>query len=96
MSSLIVYICRERVFATCSCFAGVCEADASVQVPGEDVRGGNEEGSFDIQEVFFFELTRVKIMIVLTSFCLQVLVYLKGFDPGQRIKLARMTALWLG
>lgn len=26
----------------------------------------------------------------------KVLVYLKGFDPEQRIKLARMTALWIG
>lgn len=26
----------------------------------------------------------------------KVLVYLKGFDPQQRIKLARMTALWIG
>lgn len=24
---------------------GICEADASVQVPGEDVRGGDEEGA---------------------------------------------------
>lgn len=30
-------------------FAGVCEADASVQISRKDVRGGNEEGSFDIQ-----------------------------------------------
>ncbi|XP_063543864.1 protein krasavietz isoform X1 [Cydia strobilella] len=26
----------------------------------------------------------------------KVLVYLKGFEPAQRIKLARMTALWIG
>lgn len=26
----------------------------------------------------------------------KVLVFIKGFDPDQRIKLARMTALWIG
>lgn len=26
----------------------------------------------------------------------KVLVYIKGFQPEERIKLARMTALWIG
>lgn len=26
----------------------------------------------------------------------KVLVYIKGFTPEERVKLARMTALWLG
>lgn len=26
----------------------------------------------------------------------KVLVYIKGFTPEERIKLARMTALWIG
>lgn len=48
VSAFMFTFARVRVFATLGCVAGIFEADASVQVPGEDVRGGNEKGSFGI------------------------------------------------